>query len=108
MNTSKQNLVKVVIALAGGSSSLARALGLTPTAVMKWGNNGKIPPTRVIPVSAAIKWIVTPHQLRPDCYPFPTDGLPDRAAGDSKLENDPITPSSPPSRPTTGEETHDE
>ncbi|HBN5546476.1 YdaS family helix-turn-helix protein [Enterobacter cloacae] len=30
--------------------------------------------------AAATEFQVTPHDLRPDLYPNPTDGIPDRAA----------------------------
>ncbi|HDN2703494.1 TPA: helix-turn-helix domain-containing protein [Klebsiella aerogenes] len=36
----------------------------------------KIPGELVIKVSKAVDWKVTPHELRPDLYPNPADGLP--------------------------------
>ena len=30
----------------------------------------------VLAVSAAVDWQVSPHELRPDLYPHPEDGLP--------------------------------
>lgn len=36
----------------------------------------RIPADRVLAVARATHWQVTPHALRPDIYPNPTDGLP--------------------------------
>ena len=43
--------------------------------VSRWLNN-RIPAERVIPFCDLLGWEVTPHELRPDLYPKPTDGLP--------------------------------
>jgi DNA-binding transcriptional regulator YdaS (Cro superfamily) len=61
------------IDLAGGKIALALALGLDRTAVYSWK---ECPHERVLPVSELVGWSVTPHQLRPDLYPNPTDALP--------------------------------
>ncbi|MGD3057196.1 hypothetical protein ACP81J_26090, partial [Escherichia coli] len=37
-----------------------------------------VPPKQVIPLCQLMKWEVTPHEIRPDIYPNPTDGLPVR------------------------------
>ncbi len=42
-------------------------------AVSLWRKNG-VPSSRVIQIYKATG--VTPHELRPDLYPNPTDGLP--------------------------------
>lgn len=49
---------------------------LSGEAIRKWVLKG-VPPERVIAVSRASGWKCTPHQLRPDIYPSPLDGLPD-------------------------------
>ncbi|EPE0615628.1 transcriptional regulator, partial [Escherichia coli] len=36
----------------------------------------RVPAEEVIPACEALDWGVTPHELRPDKYPNPTDGLP--------------------------------
>lgn len=43
--------------------------------VSNWRNRG-IPDLEIIPFCRAIEWKVTPHELRPDLYPHPDDGLP--------------------------------
>jgi hypothetical protein len=35
-----------------------------------------VPATRVLAIAAASDWMVTPHELRPDLYPHPDDGMP--------------------------------
>jgi DNA-binding transcriptional regulator YdaS (Cro superfamily) len=59
----------------GSQSALAASLDppLRPQAVQQWD---KVPPERVIGVARATQFVVTPHELRPDLYPNPTDGLP--------------------------------
>lgn len=48
---------------------------ISPQAVSKWGEKG-IPPERVIALSRATGFRVTPHRMRPDIYPAPSDGVP--------------------------------
>ena len=57
----------------GNRASLARMAGVSKQAACGWK---RIPADRVLAVSRATDWQVTPHQLRPDIYPNPTDGLP--------------------------------
>ena len=59
----------------GVRSGIARALNISHQAVAKWTSNG-IPSGRVIEVCIATGWRITPHELRPDLYPNPEDGLP--------------------------------
>ncbi|GER63374.1 hypothetical protein CSC35_0139 [Enterobacter hormaechei] len=44
-----------------------------------WFKN-KIPGELVLKVSKAVDWQVTPNELRPDLYPNPKDGLPQKEA----------------------------
>lgn len=59
----------------GVRSRIARALNISHQAVAKWASNG-VPSRRVIEVCIATGWRITPHELRPDLYPNPDDGLP--------------------------------
>jgi DNA-binding transcriptional regulator YdaS (Cro superfamily) len=46
--------------------------------ISNWINrDGKIPSEWVIACCNSVHWKVTPHELRPDIYPHPHDGLPD-------------------------------
>lgn len=65
------------IHLAGGPSSVARHFGIKPWAVSKWERAGKIPAERIPDLVKLIRYEVTPHQLRPDVFIFPMDGVPD-------------------------------
>jgi DNA-binding transcriptional regulator YdaS (Cro superfamily) len=67
--------LKRVIDLCGSQSALASRLDppAKPQAIQQWK---RTPPERVIGVSRAVNFDVTPHELRPDIYPFPDDGLP--------------------------------
>jgi DNA-binding transcriptional regulator YdaS (Cro superfamily) len=57
--------------------ALAKRIGVPAVLVHQWAHNKRqIPADRVLSVSRATEWRVTPHQLRPDIYPNPTDGLP--------------------------------
>jgi DNA-binding transcriptional regulator YdaS (Cro superfamily) len=63
------------IRICGGQGALARRL--TPPAkaqaVQQWR---QVPSDRVLAVARAVEFRITPHQLRPDLYPHPEDGLP--------------------------------
>ena len=72
------DILNEVIRIAGGQTELARRLGIKQANVWNWINRarGVIPPDQVIPVARAIDWQKTPHEIDPDLYPNPTDGLP--------------------------------
>lgn len=82
---SKESLQKAVD-LAGGQAHLARGIrarlpGSKVSQVHVWGwlNAVKceVPPAEVvIPIAEALEYRITPHQLRPDLYPYPADGMP--------------------------------
>lgn len=61
---------------AGTATHLATMLGIKPMSVSRWKNRyqGMVPADRVLQIYAATG--VTPHELRPDLYPNPSDGLP--------------------------------
>lgn len=72
------------IKLAGGTQgALAEAITQqTPedpvgqSAISNWFQRGKVPAERVLHVAIATEFRVTPHDIRPDLYPNPDDGLP--------------------------------
>ena len=63
------------IDLAGGAAKLGRKIGVTSQAISQWRT---VPVDRVLSVCAAVCWKITPHEVRPDIYPNPQDGIPDR------------------------------
>ncbi len=64
------------IQAAGTARNMALALGVSSMSVSHWKNrdNGIVPPSYVLPIFRMTG--VTPHELRPDLYPNPTDGIP--------------------------------
>lgn len=65
-----------LIKRAGGREVVGRIFGITGQAVSLWYPQG-VPGERVMPLCKAIEFKVTPHELRPDLYPHPQDGLPE-------------------------------
>lgn len=82
---SRESLQRAVD-LAGGQASLARRVralvqGSKISQVHVWGwlnsVKCKVPPAEVvIPIAEALEYRITPHELRADLYPNPSDGLP--------------------------------
>ncbi|EMG6375416.1 helix-turn-helix domain-containing protein [Salmonella enterica subsp. diarizonae serovar 11:k:z53] len=74
-----QNLTEKAVKAAGKSlSEVARQFGFKSTqSVANWVINNQVPSERVLQLCELVKWSVTPHELRPDIYPNPSDGLPD-------------------------------
>ena len=68
----------IAIEYIGSQSSLAAKIGVKQAHVWNWLNRQgrKAPAGKVLAISEATEWQVTPHQLRPDIYPNPPDGLP--------------------------------
>lgn len=59
----------------GTACILASKLGVSKSAISKWKSRNRIPSRRVLPIFKLTG--VTPHELRPDLYPNPSDGLMD-------------------------------
>lgn len=66
----KEKILSVV-----SQSEIGRRLGKKPQAINLWFKNG-VPSGEALNLCSCIDWAVTPHELRPDLYPNPTDGLP--------------------------------
>lgn len=75
MNNPADMSIETAIEIAGSQSELARRLGITLQRLSNWRSRG-IPFDQVIRVAQAVDFQVTPHQLNPDLYPNPTDGVP--------------------------------
>ncbi|WP_145517371.1 transcriptional regulator [Yersinia mollaretii] len=67
--------MKKRITSIASQTEIANRLGHKPQAIQQWLKN-KVPPQKVIPVCEVLSWQVTPHELRPDLYPNPRDGMP--------------------------------
>lgn len=85
---SREYLLKAV-RLADGQAKLAAEVRrymsgdckITQAYISQWLNPDKVkcevpPPEYVIAIAQAVGWRITPHELRPDIYPHPTDGMP--------------------------------
>lgn len=60
-----------------GIEKASSALGVSIPAIKHYRNGiRKVSPSKVLATCKATGWTVTPHELRPDLYPNPTDGLP--------------------------------
>lgn len=68
------------IEIATSQSELARRVDLKQGHISAWLKSGKVPADMVIPVAKAVDWKLTPHQIRSDIYPHPSDGLPKQEA----------------------------
>lgn len=73
-----------IVKLLDGQVALANVLAtelkpIKQAHVWRWLNTtiDGIPGEHVIDACSAVDWQVTPHQLRPDLYPHPNDGLPE-------------------------------
>lgn len=77
-----ESSVAAAIDALGGPSAVARKRELrSPWSVSKWIRDG-LPAEHVLWLARATEWKWTPHQLAPDLYPHPDDGLPaDRRGG---------------------------
>lgn len=110
---SKETLSKAVT-LAGGQAQLARGIRdripgskIGQVTVWGWLNEAKmeVPPADVVlPIADSLEWRMTPHELRPDLYPNPTDALPPgistvNAENSPKIENGAVCPSDPSAAP---------
>ncbi|HAT2283651.1 TPA: helix-turn-helix domain-containing protein [Citrobacter freundii] len=57
--------------------AIAKALGISPQAVNQWFSKSVIPPRNVLTICEMTDWKIVPHDVRPDLYPSPEDGVPD-------------------------------
>lgn len=71
---SSPNPISVAVQLVG-LQALAKSVGVTYQMIQKYKSRGASA-ERVRMISAATGWRVTPHMVRPDLYPNPTDALP--------------------------------
>lgn len=70
-----KNALEKAIKIAGNAGVLARRIGVSHQAIHIWKVqfNSRIPEKRVLKIYTATG--VTPHEMRPDLYPNPNDGI---------------------------------
>lgn len=61
------DILSEVLERAGGASRLAASCAVSPQAVWKWKERGRVPAERVLTVERITG--VSRHRLRPDLYP---------------------------------------
>lgn len=92
-----QSLQKAVD-LAGGQAQLARGIReripgskISQPHVYKWLNSpnpDQMPPAdMVLPIADFLEYRMTPHNLRPDLYPNPSDALPPGIADEQRQDD---------------------
>lgn len=69
------NALEKAISIAGSQTALAQRVRTKQQNVSQWAKT-RVSPEYVLGVARAVDFQVTPHQLRPDLYPNPSDGLP--------------------------------
>ena len=71
--------IEIAVAKAGNTSTLARSLGISHTAVRKWRLLGRPPAERVLEIERVTG--VSRYELRPDVFgPAPAPDAPDQRA----------------------------
>lgn len=60
--------IQKAVEASGGTSELAKKVGVTQAAVSNWKARG-VPASRVLAIEAATSGKVSRHELRPDLYP---------------------------------------
>jgi DNA-binding transcriptional regulator YdaS (Cro superfamily) len=70
------NAIQRAIKAVGSQAALGRAIGVSQPSIHAWVQDGAVTTAFAIKVAEAAGWTVTPHELRPDIYPHPDDGLP--------------------------------
>ncbi|CNL31488.1 Uncharacterized protein conserved in bacteria%2C prophage-related [Yersinia enterocolitica] len=77
MSSKCKNTTDQAIRAVGSLSRVSRAFKFKSVqSVANWIINDQVPADRVIQLCAMGGWVVTPHELRPDIYPNPRDGMP--------------------------------
>ncbi|MFC0225646.1 transcriptional regulator [Serratia aquatilis] len=67
--------VRKKISAVCSQAELGRRIGKRSQTINGWFK-GKVPAELVLETSRLLNFAVTPHELRPDLYPNPTDALP--------------------------------
>ncbi len=64
------------ISKAASRACIGKHFGICGQAVGKWIYENGVPQKRIVPLCRFLNWEVTPHEIDPEAYPNPTDGLP--------------------------------
>lgn len=72
----KVKIQKKILSICS-QAELGRRIGKRSQTINGWFKD-KVPAEQVLKTSRLLGWAVTPHELRPDLYPNPTDALPEQ------------------------------
>jgi hypothetical protein len=80
-----EHLNKIIEMHGGSKTALANHLKaicpgtkISQAHINNWlTRDGKVPPEWIIPCCISVDFKVIPHQISPDIYPHPDDGLPE-------------------------------
>lgn len=81
---SMKHETKILLTNRFTQAEIGNRLKVSQQTVFKWLKN-RVPSERVIPLCELMEWEVTPHELRPDLHPNPTDGLPQQQHSNAKV-----------------------
>lgn len=77
MTSQYKNVTEKAVKQIGNTSHVARHFNFKSVqSICNWIVKNQVPSERVIELCRGGAWTVTPHELRPDIYLNPTDGLP--------------------------------
>jgi hypothetical protein len=71
-----ESIIAEALKKAGGIGAVAKALDMSEEGVRLWRARDNVPANNVLWLSERTDWAFTPHQLAPELYPHPDDGLP--------------------------------
>ncbi|WP_426817896.1 YdaS family helix-turn-helix protein [Winslowiella sp. 2C04] len=81
MATKFKNITERAVLAVGSLSAVSREFEFKSVqSVANWIINNQVPADRVIQLCSLGRWAVSPHELRPDIYPNPNDGKPNKTA----------------------------
>ncbi|EIC4353503.1 helix-turn-helix domain-containing protein [Salmonella enterica] len=59
-------------------AQIGRLMGVPQQLISRWLSTSRFPAGRVLGFCEVMDWSITPHEVRPDLYPNPTDGIPQK------------------------------
>lgn len=72
-------------------AQIGRLMGVPQQLISRWLSTSRFPAGRVLGFCEVMDWSITPHEVRPDLYPNPTDGIPIQRPRKNKRRSTPTT-----------------
>ncbi|HCL5312183.1 TPA: helix-turn-helix domain-containing protein [Salmonella enterica] len=67
---------------------IGRLMGVPQQLISRWLSTSRFPAGRVLSFCEVMEWSITPHEVRPDLYPNPTDGIPESRRNKRRTQNE--------------------